>query len=122
MGSGKTVKEYKQFKNLKKENLRDNMSNMEIVLNMLAETTTKELSKKEDPKTFSESRSIAKKGGSVAKNTRLDIENKLGEKVVSSKNAVDLIEEKSKKKKELRRALIEGYQQNSEIELKIAKD
>jgi hypothetical protein len=60
--SGKSVKEYKQFKNLKKESLRDNMSNLELVLNMLAEATTKEFSEKENPETFNESRRIAKKG------------------------------------------------------------
>ena len=65
--SGKTIKDYKQFKGLKKENLRDNMTNLELVLNMLAEVSTKELSEKKDPKTFSESKGIAKKGGSVAK-------------------------------------------------------
>ncbi len=97
--SEKTVKEYKKFKNLKKEGLRDNMTNLELVLNMLAEATTKEISKKENPNTFSESKDIARKGGNVAKNTRLDIENKLGEKIVSSKNAIDLLEDKEDKKK-----------------------
>jgi len=83
--SGKTVSEYKQLKNLKKESLRDNMTNMELVLNMLAEATTSEFSKKENPSTFDESKSIAKKGGDVAGNTRKDIENKLGESIVSNK-------------------------------------
>jgi len=63
------------------------MTNLELVLNMLAEVTTKEFSEKEDPKTFSHSKKIAKKGGSVAGNTRKDIENQLGEKIVTSKNA-----------------------------------
>ena len=85
--SGKSVKEYKLFKGLKKENLRDNMTNLELVLNMLAEATTKEFSKKEDPKTFFQSKEIARKGGSVAGNARKDIENKLGESVVSDKNS-----------------------------------
>ncbi|MFW6233709.1 MAG: BRO family protein [Nanoarchaeota archaeon] len=88
--SGKTIKEYKQLKNLKKENLRDNMSNLELVLNMLAEATTKEFSEKENPKTFSHSKNIAKKGGKVAGNTRKDIENQLGENIVTSKNAKEI--------------------------------
>ena len=96
--SGKTVKEYKYFKNLKKENLCDNMINLEFVLNMLAEATTTELSKKKDPKYFSQSKTIAKQGGKVAGNTRKDIEKKLGEKIISSKNMQDLLEKKSKKK------------------------
>ena len=85
--SGKTVAEYKQFKNLKKENLRDNMTNLELVLNMLAEATTTEFSKKEDPKTFVESKKIAVKGGIIAGNTRKDIEKQLGESIVTPKNA-----------------------------------
>ncbi|MBU0666413.1 MAG: Bro-N domain-containing protein [Nanoarchaeota archaeon] len=88
--AGKTVKEYKQFKNLKKENLRDNMTNLELVLNMLAEATTKEFSEKEDPKTFTHSKKIAKKGGKVAGNTRKDIEKQLGETIVSKKNAKEM--------------------------------
>lgn len=87
--SGKTVSEYKQLKNLKKENLRDNMTNLELVLNMLAEATTTEISKKEKPKTFPESREIAIKGGTIAGNTRNNIEKQLGESVVTSKNAKD---------------------------------
>jgi len=84
--SGKTVSEYKQLKQLKKENLRDNMTNLELVLNMLAEATTTEFSKKEDPKTFDQSKDIATKGGNVAGNARKDIEKQLGEPVVTSKN------------------------------------
>ena len=95
--SGKSIKDYKIFKGLKKENLRDNMTNLELVLNMLAEVTTKEFSKKEDPKTFNESKIISKKGGSIAGNTRKDIEKQLGEPVVNSKNAKE-IHFKSKKK------------------------
>ncbi|MBU4299595.1 hypothetical protein L6303_03250 [archaeon] len=87
--SGKTIAEYKNLKNLKKENLRDNMSNLELVLNMLAEATTTEFSKKEDPKTFNHSRNVAILGGKVAGNTRKDIEKQLGESIVTSKNAKD---------------------------------
>ena len=97
--SGKSIKEYKQFKNLKKENLRDNMTNLELVLNMLAEVTTKEFSEKEDPLTFSHSKKIAQKGGTVAGNTRKDIEKQLGETIVNPKNAKEI---HFKKKKEIR--------------------
>ncbi len=71
--AGFSTKEYKQLKNLKKEGLRDNMTNLELVLNMLAETSTTELSKKEKPKTFSHNKSVAKKGGSVAGLARRDL-------------------------------------------------
>jgi hypothetical protein len=85
--SGKTVQEYKQFKDLKKENLRDNMTNMELVLNMLAEATTTEISKKENPQNFNQSKQIAIKGGTIAGNTRKDIEKQLGESIITSLNA-----------------------------------
>ena len=95
--AGKTVAEYKQLKNLKKENLRDNMTNLELVLNMLAEATTTEISKKESPQKFEESKKIAIRGGNVAGNTRKDIEKQLGENIVSPKNAKDNILELPKK-------------------------
>ena len=85
--SGHSVKQYKQIKNLKKENLRDNMTNLELVLNMLAEATTTEISKEKKPKTFIENKIIAKQGGTIAGNTRKEIEEKTGKKVVSSLNA-----------------------------------
>ena len=85
-----TTKQYKNFKDLKKENLRDNMTNLELVLSMLAETTTTELSKKQKPKTFSENKKVARKGGDVAGNARKDIEEKLGESVLSPLNAKEL--------------------------------
>ena len=94
--SGKTVSEYKQLKNLKKENLRDNMTNLELVLNMLAEATTTEISKKQNPKTFDESKHVAVRGGTVAGNTRKDIEKQLGENIVTSNNAKDNLLELSK--------------------------
>ncbi len=94
--SGKTISEYKKLKSLKKENLRDNMTNLELVLNLLAEATTTELSKKENPKTFVESKHIALRGGTVAGNTRRDIEKQLGESVVTSKNAKDNLLELSR--------------------------
>ncbi|MDO8643317.1 MAG: BRO family protein [Candidatus Woesearchaeota archaeon] len=99
--SGKTVSEYKQLKSLKKENLRDNMTNLELVLNMLAEATTTELSKKQNPKEFHESKKIAVQGGTVAGNTRKDIEKQLGEGIVTPKNAKDTLLELSNKKNNL---------------------
>ena len=87
--SGLSVKEYKNLKGLKKENLRDNMTNIELVLNMLAEVTTTAISKSKEPETFGESLSIAKEGGSVAKNARTDIESRIGKSVVSPLNAND---------------------------------
>src|SRR3989338_2774517 len=94
--SGKTVTEYKRLKNLKKENLRYNMTNLELVLNMLAETTTTEISRKEKPKTLHESKQIAVKGGTIAGNTRKDIEKQLGESIITSMNAKDNLIELSK--------------------------
>ncbi len=88
--SGKKVKEYKQFKNLKKENLRDNMTNLELVLNMLAEATNSEISKEKKPKDFEENKVIAKQGGTIAGNTRKEIEAKSGKKIVSNQNAKQL--------------------------------
>ena len=87
--SGMSVQEYKQLKGLKKENLRDNMTNIELVLNMLAEVTTTELSKKEKPKTFNESKQIAKRGGKFAGETRVRYENELGRKITSPANATN---------------------------------
>lgn len=85
--SGLTVKEYKAVKGLKKENLRDNMTNIELVLNMLAEVTTTAISKQEQPVTFLENKTIAKRGGKVAKNARADIEKQLGHSVIIKNNA-----------------------------------
>ena len=96
--SEKTVSEYKKLKNLKKEGLRDNMSNMELVLNMLAETTTTELSKKINPKTFDENKNVAVKGGNIAGNTRKDIEKELGTSVVIKENYLEKTKEKKKLK------------------------
>lgn len=87
--SGMSVKEYKKLKGLKKENLRDNMTDIELVLNMLAEVTTTALSQKEQPNTFAKNVKVAKKGGSLAKQTRQGYEDLLGESVVSSLNASD---------------------------------
>ncbi len=85
--SGHTTKQYKHLKNLKKENLRDHMSNLELVLNMLAEATTTEISKEKKPKTFQQNKVIANQGGTIAGNTRREIEEKTGKKVVTSQNA-----------------------------------
>ena len=88
--SGMTTRGYKNLKGLKKENLRDNMTTLEIVLNMLAEATTTELTKATNPKGLEENKKGAKKGGSVAGNARKEIEQKTGKPVITSKNAVDL--------------------------------
>ena len=85
--SGMSTKQYKQFKGLKKESLRDNMTNMEIALNMLAEASATELSKQRDPKGFSQQKQIAKDGGSVAKVARNQLEKKLGHGVITSAKA-----------------------------------
>jgi hypothetical protein len=92
--SGFTTKQYKNHKELKRENLRDHMTNMELVLNMLAEATTTEISREKKPETFNENRKIAKQGGTIAGNTRREIEEKSGRKIVSKLNAKKL--EKSK--------------------------
>lgn len=88
--AGKTAKEYKQFKGLKKENLRDNMTNTELVLNMLAELSTKKISEAQNPESFSEHMEVARKGGRIAKDARLKLEQETGEKVVTSLNAKDV--------------------------------
>jgi hypothetical protein len=88
--SEKSVKEYKRFKNLKRENLRDNMTNLELVLNMLAEASTTEISKSKKPKDLEENKKVAKEGGHVAGTARKEIEDKTGKKIVSSKNAKDI--------------------------------
>jgi len=85
--AGKTAKEYKKFKGLRKENLRDNMTNKELVLNMLAELSTKEISEVSDPKTFQEHQKIANRGGNIAKQARIKLELETGKKVVSQLNA-----------------------------------
>lgn len=87
--SGLSSRQYKNLKGLKKENLRDNMSTLELVLNMLAEATTTELSKIKEPENFEENREIAIEGGSVAGNARQDIEKRSGRSVITSKKAVD---------------------------------
>ncbi|MDP2303160.1 MAG: Bro-N domain-containing protein [Ignavibacteria bacterium] len=92
--SGFTTKGYKKHKDLKKENLRDNMTNLELVLNMLAEAATTEISKEKKPKSFTENRKIAKQGGTIAGNTRKEIEQKTGKKVVSRLNAKQLEQKK----------------------------
>ncbi len=94
--SNKSVKEYKKFKNLKKESLRDNMTNLELVLNMLAEATTTEISKKHKPRGLSENKDVAKRGGKVAKRARTEIEKDIGKSIISSKNSKYLQNKKMK--------------------------
>ena len=88
--TGLTTREYKKIKDLKKKNLRDNMTNLELVLNMLAETATTEISQKREPKNLDENKKVAREGGSVAGNARKDIEEKTGRKVITGKNAKQL--------------------------------
>ena len=87
--SGFKTKEYKQFKGLKKESLRDNMTNVELILNSLAEASTTEISKQKDPLGFEENKVVAKEGGEVAKIAREQLEAKIGKTIISSKNAKD---------------------------------
>ncbi len=89
--AGKTAKEYKQYKGLKKENLRDNMTNTELVMNMLAELSTKEISEVVSPSSMGEHEDVAKRGGGVAKGARLKLEAETGKKVVSKENAKKLL-------------------------------
>jgi hypothetical protein len=94
--SGLTTKQYKSYKDLRKENLRDHMTNLELVLNMLAEASTTEISKDKKPKTFNENRIVAKKGGNVAKAARLQLENTTGKKVVTKLNAKQIEQKKNR--------------------------
>jgi hypothetical protein len=95
--SGKTTKEYKILKGLKKENLRDNMSNTELILNMLAEASTKDISNATKPENFDESKEVAKQGGNVAKVALNELESKTGKKVVTSLNSKNFIEKRIEK-------------------------
>jgi hypothetical protein len=100
--SDNTTKEYKILKGLKKENLRDNMTNTELILNMLAEASTKDISVATNPKSFEESKAVAQQGGNVAKVARMELEAKTGSKVVTALNAKESLKslpEKNKKKK-----------------------
>lgn len=90
--SGMTAKEYKQFKGLKKENLRDNMTNRELVLNMLAELSTKDISEARNPESFGEHAEVARQGGEIARNARAELEAKTGKPVVTSLNARDVLQ------------------------------
>ena len=90
--AGKIAKEYKQFKGLKKENLRDNMTNTELVLDMLAELSTKRISEVRNPESFEEHMNVAHQGGSVARNARMELEARIGEDVVTPLNAKDMLE------------------------------
>ena len=96
------VKAYKKLKGLKKENLRDNMTNLELVLNMLAEASTTEISKEKKPQGLDENRDIARKGGNAAKKARLEIEKQTGKSIVSSKNAKELGQKNDDEKKNIK--------------------
>ena len=98
--AGKDIKEYKKLKGLKKENLRDNMSNLELVLNMLAEASTTEISKEKEPKGLASNKDIARKGGNASKQARLEIEKQTGKSIVTGKNADKLFGKSGYKKLE----------------------
>jgi prophage antirepressor-like protein len=93
----KSVKDYKKLKGLKKENLRDNMSNLELVLNMLAEASTSEISKEKKPKGLEANKSVARKGGNAAKKARVEIEKQTGKPIVTSKNVKNLLDKPNNK-------------------------
>ena len=88
--SGMSTRQYKQLKGLKKENLRDHMSTTEIILNMLAETATKDISRQAQPKNFEENQQVARRGGRIAGNARRDLEQETGQSVITSANAAQL--------------------------------
>ena len=98
MRADKTAKEYKQFKGLKKENLRDDMTNKELVLNMLAELSTKEISEANNPETFDEHTEVAKQGGNIARNARMELEAKTGQAVLSPANDKKILQIKNEHK------------------------
>ncbi len=100
--AGMTAREYKKFKGLKKENLRDNMTNRELVMNMLAELSTKEISESQNPEAFDEHMDIARQGGEIARNARMELEAKTGKPVVSPLNAKEglLLNKKEERNKE----------------------
>lgn len=108
--AGITTREYKQLKGLKKENLRDNMTNMELILNMLAEATTTEISKERKPETFEENQHVALQGGKIAGNTRKEIEAQTGKDVISPLSAKDYLRLGDSKKTK------EGNQETWELE------
>jgi hypothetical protein len=95
--SDRSINDYKKLKGLKKENLRDNMTYLELVLNMLAEASTAEISKKKQPKGLDENKDVARKGGTAAKKARVEIEKQTGESIVSGKNADSLLNKSDKK-------------------------
>lgn len=96
----KTSKEYKQFKGLKKENLRDNMTNKELVLNMLAELSTKEISEATAPETMGDHIQVAKQGATIARNARMELEEKTGQPVVTPLNAKNILQLGTKKEED----------------------
>ena len=98
--AGLTTKQYKNLKCLKKENLRDNMTNLELVLNMLAETATTEISKKSEPRSFAENKKVAREGGNIAGGARKKLEKKLGRSIVTKKNMIELKHVDGSKKNE----------------------
>ncbi|MCX6707256.1 MAG: hypothetical protein NT001_03900 [Candidatus Woesearchaeota archaeon] len=92
----KTIEEYKEFKGLKKENLRDHMNDLELIFTMLSEASTSEIEKVKDPKTFNEHKKVSRDGGRIAKNARLELENETNKRIISDENYLD--EPESKKR------------------------
>lgn len=90
--SGFTTREYKAYKGLRKENLRDNMTNTELILNMLAEASTKDITEATDPRTLAAHKAVARQGGTIARNARLELEARTGRKVVSPLNAHQVLQ------------------------------
>ncbi|MCU9936423.1 hypothetical protein NWP96_04870 [Mycoplasmopsis cynos] len=88
--SGMSTRQYKDYKGLKKQNLRDNVTTTELILNMLAETATKDIANATHPEGLEENKKVAKRGGSIAGNARKEIEQEIGKSVITSKNAIDL--------------------------------
>ncbi|MDO8660792.1 MAG: phage antirepressor protein, partial [Candidatus Woesearchaeota archaeon] len=95
---GKTVEEYKEFKALKKENLRDHMNDLELIFNMLGERVTTEITRTKEAKEFSECKNAAKEGGAVAGNARKDAEQRIGNSIMSNENYLDLSEKEKRKR------------------------
>ncbi len=104
---GKTVEEYKKFKKINKENLRDHMTDLELIFSMLGEASTAEIERTQNPKEFEEHLEVSKKGGTIAKNARLELESETGEEVVINENYLTQTEKQAKEKRKKKRKLIE---------------
>ena len=106
---GKTVEEYKKFKNISKENLRDHMTDLELIFSMLGEASTAEIERAQNPEEFDEHLKISKKGGTIAKNARLELENETGEDVVISENYLTQTEKEAKEKRKKKKLIQNNF-------------